>query len=342
MEVWKNTASRGAFKRIRIQILYPCNAHCSWCATRLKNPLFGELYQAGISDEIHDFYIKVIGRIQPEEVFISGGEPLLYQRIAHFLNAIQDYTQQINLFTSYQFSKSLRQRIPFSQMPMEKIVLCHTTIAFEPRQWAEMTANFPFELYVNNIKAITRYPLRKRFKFIINHKSLEEEIALFQELIVPDQSFEFGLKVINDQGGGINETTIHQTRSYTNSRVIALDEILEGAPWGSKSYKVGSVEQMAPILEEGDVTLCPYRSEPLELRFAFYRSDQKGHVLKYRYCPYFPSDFGYRFHIGRDDLDKLEKNFYKGTFHNHCHKCRFLNYLPEDKAVELKSVASIS
>jgi hypothetical protein len=225
---------------------------------------------------------------------------------------------------------------------MEKIVLCHTAISFEPQGWAEMTANFPFDLYVNNIKAIARQPLRKRFKFIINHKSLEEEIALFQELITPDQSFEFGLKVINDQGDGINETTIQQTRSYTNKRVIALDEILIGGQWGSKSYKVGSVEQMAPLLENGDVTLCPYRSDPLELRFAFYRSNQKGQVLKYRYCPYFPSDFGYRFYIGRDNLDKFENNFYKGSFHNHCNKCRFLNYLPEDKAAELESDVLIS
>ena len=332
MEDLRISAGPGVFKSIRVQILYPCNAHCSWCATRLKNPLFGELYQAGISDQVHDFYIEVIERLQPEAVFISGGEPLLYPRIAHFINAIQKHTKQINLFTSYQFSENLRQRIPFSQMPLDKVLLCHTSIYFEPGRWAEMTANFPFDLYVNNIRAISKLPVRKRFKFIINHELLEDEIARFQELIEPDESFEFGLKVINDQGGGINQSTIRQSKNFTNSRVLALDDILVGGRWGKKSYKVGSVENMAPLLEEGDVTLCPYRSEPLELRFAFYRSKDRGPVLKYRYCPYFPSDFGYRFHLGRDSLEKFDKNFNKGSFHSHCHKCRFLNYLPEEKS----------
>ena len=173
-----------------MQILYPCKAHCSWCSRRLKNPLFGELYQSGISDRVHHFYLEVIERLRPEVVIVSGGEPLLYPRIAHFLNAIQEHTKQINLFISFQFSKKLRQQIPFAQMPLDKILLCHTTIYFEPERWAETTANFPFELYVNNIKEISKLPVRKRIKFIINHESLDDEIALFQKLVKPDQSFE--------------------------------------------------------------------------------------------------------------------------------------------------------
>lgn len=340
MAVRKKLTHAEAFKSIRIQILYPCNAQCSWCATRLKNPLFAELYQSGTSDQVHDFYVEVIRQLQPESVFVSGGEPLLYPRIADFLNDIVDYTEQINLFTSYQFSRKLRQQIPFIEMPLEKIMLCHTMIAFEPKQWAEMTGNFPFDLYVENIKKITsirpgdqgfeeKRALRKRFKFIINHEALEQEIALFQDLIDPDESFEIGFKVINDQGGGINKAAIQQTRSFTHDRVLALDGLIDGAQWGSRSYKVGSVEKMAPLLENGNLDLCPYRTEPLELRFAFYRSREEGQVLKYRYCPYFPSDFGYRFHIGRDDPGKFVKNFEKGSFHEHCHDCRFLKYLPE-------------
>ncbi len=123
-------------------------------------------------------------------VFISGGEPLLYPRIAHFFNAIQEHTKQINLFIIFQFSKKLRQQIRFAQMTLDKILLCHTTIYFEPERWAETTANFPFELYVNNIKEISKLPVPIRTEFIINHESLEDEIALFQELVKSDQSFE--------------------------------------------------------------------------------------------------------------------------------------------------------
>jgi organic radical activating enzyme len=318
---------RGIFKHIRVQILYPCNAECSWCATHRKNPWFSELYRDGIAERVHQFYVQVIRRLRPQQVFISGGEPLLYPEIANFLNAIQDATKQINLFTSYQFSEKLRRRIPFSQMPLDKIALCHTAISFAPRQWHEMTAGFPFDLYVDNIRAIARRPLRKRFKFIINHPFLDEEIRRFQELVTPDHSFEFGLKVINDQGGGLNEATIRQSRAFTNERVHALDRLLTGAGWGKIKYKVGSLETMAPLLHDGDVAQCRYRDEPTELRFALYRADQGDQVLKYRYCPYFPSDFGHRFHIGRDDVEKLERNYFKGNFRDRCQDCRFLNYL---------------
>jgi organic radical activating enzyme len=329
---------RGLFKHIRVQILYPCNAKCSWCATHRKNPLFSQLYKNGISDQIHDFYVQVIRRFRPQEVFISGGEPLLYPKIADFLNDIQVATEQINLFTSYQFSEKLCQRIPFGQMPQDKILLCHTTISFAPQEWHEMTAGFPFDLYVNNIRAIARLPLRKRFKFIVNHPYLDQEIRRFQELVSPDHTFEFGLKVINDQGGGQNEKTIQQSKAFTKERIQNLDRLLVGADWGQTNYKVGSVETMGPLLQDGDVTRCHYRQEPAELRLAFFRANQQKQILKYRYCPYFPSDFGYRFHIGRDDLEKLESNYFKGKFHDRCRDCRFLKYSRNDKKPGLLSI----
>lgn len=316
----------GVFKHIRVQILYPCNARCSWCATHRKNPLFSQLYRDGISDEIHDFYVQVIRRFRPQKVFISGGEPLLYPKIADFLNDIQDATEQINLFTSYQFSDKLRQRIPFEQMPLDKILLCHTTISFAPQEWQKMTGGFPFGLYLDNIRAIARLPLRKRFKFIVNHPYLDQEIRRFQELVGPDHTFEFGLKVINDQGGGQNEQIIQQSQALTKERLQGLDRLLAGADWGQINYKVGSVETMAPLLQDGYVTRCRFRQEPVELRLAFYRANQRKQILKYRYCPYFPSDFGYRFHIGRDDLEKLESNYFKSMFHDRCQDCRFLKY----------------
>ena len=94
------------FKSVRVQIAYPCQGRCSWCSTHRKNPWFDTLYRTGISDTIHRFYLDVVRRLRPAEVVVSGGEPLLYPEIAWFLNAISDYTDHINLFTSYQFSKA--------------------------------------------------------------------------------------------------------------------------------------------------------------------------------------------------------------------------------------------
>ena len=48
--------------------------------------------------------------------------------------------------------------------------------------------------------------------------------------------------------------------------------------------------------------------------------------MKYRYCPYFPPDFGHKFHLGRDDIEKMGKNWKKGPFRDHCDRCRLLHY----------------
>jgi hypothetical protein len=217
------------------------------------------------------------------------------------------------------------------------MLICHTTISFSPPEWQELTAGFPFDLYIENIRAIARLPVRKRFKFILNHPYLDQEIRRFQALIKPDSSFEFGLKVINDQGGGLNETSIRQSSSFTKARIQALNELLSDGGWGELNYKVGSLETMAPIINNGDVAQCPYRQEPSELRFAFYRAKQGKRILKYRYCPYFPADVGYRFHIGRDDTKKLRRNFFKGNFRDRCGECRFLEYGRDDQQKEIST-----
>jgi hypothetical protein len=284
------------------------------------------LYDTGVAETVHRFYIQVIQDLRPEQVFVSGGEPLLYPHIGEFLDAIADATQQINLFTSYQYSQEACDRIPFGRMPLEKIVLTHTCIRFLPDRWPELTAGFPFERYVENIRTAARLPVRKRFKFILNHADLDLEIALFQERLAPDHTFELGLKVINEQGGVLNRQAIEQTRDLAHARVRALEQLVDGAGWGQASFMPGSLETMAPLLVDGDPERCRYRRKPLELRFALYKADTTDQVLKYRYCPYFPSDFGYRFHIGRDDAQKLQKNFHRGDFHDRCSRCRFLTH----------------
>jgi hypothetical protein len=315
------------FERIRVQILYPCQARCAWCATHRKNPLFAQLYRDGVAEVVHRFYVDAIRRLRPREVFVSGGEPLLCPDLPWFLNAIQDSTERIHLFTSYQFSQRARGRVPFSEMPLAKITLNHTLIYFEPAHWDKLTQGFPWDLYVENLRAAMRVPARKRFKFIVNHDRFDREIARFQEMVGPDRRCELGLKAINDQGGGLNASAIHTTSVLVRQRAMSLDKLVAGVGWGAVNWRAGSFHAMSPLLETGEVERCVYRREPIELRFALYRADRERQILKYRYCPYFPSSFGPRFHIGRDDPHKLERNYRKGSFREHCPDCRFLEYL---------------
>jgi hypothetical protein len=143
------------------------------------------------------------------------------------------------------------------------------------------------------------------------------------------------LKVINDQGNGLNKSSIEQTKQLVNERIHSLEQLIAPADWAQVSRKEGSLEMMAPLLENGDVQRCPYRQRPIELRLAFYKTKDGNQVpgkpvLKYRYCPYFPVFVGYRFHIGRDDPQKLEQNYFKGNFRDFCSDCRFLKYAADN------------
>ena len=90
------------FQYIRVQIVHPCQAKCMWCSTHKKNPQFRALAKGGQAENFHQAYIDIIQRYRPKEVFISGGEPLLYPEIEHFLQEIADSTDVIHIFTSYQ------------------------------------------------------------------------------------------------------------------------------------------------------------------------------------------------------------------------------------------------
>ena len=314
------------FKYLRVQILYPCRARCSWCSTHRKNAMFHQLWKAGVSDRIHRFYVEAIRALQPGQVFLSGGEPILYPGIAGFLNDIKDHTGQINLFTSFQFPTAECDRIDFASMPLDKVVFNHTPIDFDPARWSEVTGTFPFETYVENIRQFRALPARKRFKFIITRESCAEQIQRFQDLVQPDERFEFGLKALNDQGNGLCVGQMRETSALVAERVGRLSDLARELGWNLGRVMEGSLDVMGALLESGDVSRCGYRNEPLEIRFALEHASEERQVLRYRYCPSFPPDWGHRFHVGHDDIAKLEKNFRKGPFRDHCGRCRFLEY----------------
>ena len=310
------------FEQIRIQIIEPCAAHCAWCVTHRKNPLFRDLVRTGGSHDVHSLYADIVRSYRPRKLYVSGGEPLLSADLLPFLREVSHIPDQINVFTSYQFSRRTMQSIVESTFP-KNVVLNHTAIYFEPERWLKLTG-FPFAVYSDNISCAVEMPVRKRFKFIINHSRLEQELELFQRLIDPDDSCEITLKLMNDQGNGHVVPTLKRTVERVRSRLV--DEPVDD---GGGAWKVarGVPDWVAKVVESGNVAHCPYRrNEPKELRIAFYRAKGGRYVVKYRYCPYFPADFGHRFHIGEDDLRKFGRNFEKGPFREACGRCRLFHY----------------
>ena len=316
------------FKYLRVQIVHPCQAKCAWCSTHLKNPRFSKLHATGEAERFHQFYRQVAREHQPEEIFVSGGEPLLYPGIGEFLRDLSQHTKRIHVFTSYQFNAAVMERFAEADIPTDQVVLNHTPIYFEPERWRELTNGFPFEVYLGNIRRAVAMPVRKRFKFIINHGGFVEEIRRFQECIQPDDSCEISLKLMNDQGNGLGIEAMQRTAQRVRERLSDLDRVLEEAGWANGLRPKASADLMKTVIESGDVTQCVYRSEPLELRLSFYRGgegDGKA-ILKYRYCPYFPPDFGHKFHLSRDEISKMADNFRQGPFRDHCERCRLRHY----------------
>jgi organic radical activating enzyme len=313
------------FKYIRVQIVHPCRAKCVWCSTHRKNPTFQALHDNGDAEKFHEMYVNVIERYRPQEVFVSGGEPFLYPGIEGWLKRVAAATTgAIHVFTSYQFSRSVMERVAEMELP-ESVVLNHTPIYFEPERWHKLTRGFPFDVYLDNVKRAARMSVKKRFKFIVNHGQFQDEIRRFRALVEPDETTQITLKFINDQGDGLGVEVMQRTSDRVKDRIDDLDALLESAGW-TLDRPQSSADQVKDVIKTGNVEACPFRSEPLELRLAFYRGEDGKNVLKYRYCPYFPPDFGHKFHIGRDGLEKLGRNFKKGPFRDHCGRCRLLHY----------------
>ena len=314
------------FRQLRVQIIHPCRAQCAWCSTHRKNPLFQALSDSGEAERYHDTYLEVIRHFEPEELFISGGEPLAYPGLASFLRAAAEVVRTIHVFTSYQFAPGVMERFGNQSLPTAQLVLNHTPIYFEPRRWHALTRGFPFDVYLENIKRAVTLPVRKRFKLILNHERCVEEIRRFRELVEPDESCEISLKLMNDQGDGLLQDTLERTAQRVHGRLGDLDQVLAEAGWENGPRPRSSVDMVKEVLQTGDVERCVYRREPLELRLALKRSAAGAQILRYRYCPFFPPEAGHNLHLGRDPISKLAKNYHKGPFREHCHRCRLLNY----------------
>jgi hypothetical protein len=84
----------------------------------------------------YETYMEIIKVHRSEELFISGGEPLLDDHIGDFFFLAQaaEVVQKIHIFTSYQFS--LRSMAEILTIPMpDSVILNHIPIYFEPERW---------------------------------------------------------------------------------------------------------------------------------------------------------------------------------------------------------------
>jgi hypothetical protein len=319
------------FKSLRIQVIQPCTAQCKWCGTYKKNPLFQKLLDKGVAEQIHDFYADTVEKIQPESLYVSGGEPLLLPGIGKYMKRLAENVQKrIFLFTSFQFSAKVRDNLDLEGMPWDKVILTHTTAGFDEEEWLDMSRGFPFELYIDNIKKLSAHPWKKQIKFIINHDFLHRELSRFAELIDPDSSFNLSLKLMNNQAGNFGAKEIKKTRENV---LNLLESGISKLPKGLKiETKITGEEAIEGFIAGDKGASCPYRNGPLELRFAFHKGNTKNAKLKYRFCPHFPPSKHFIMKTGRDGVDDILEAFDKKKWHSWCSKCRLKLYIPKSEA----------
>ncbi len=321
------------FKNFRIQIIQPCRASCKWCGTYKKNRHFQELIDNGTAQAVHNFYQKAVLHFHPELLYISGGEPLLMPQIGKYMAQLaKGVTKNIFLFSSFQFPGKERENIELEGMPWDKVILTHTTAGFNEENWLDMTRGFPFKLYIENMRELCRLKWQKHIKFILNHDYLGKELEQFLEHIKPNKSFNLSLKLMNNQDGDFGAHEIDKTKEAILS---LLENGIANLPEGIElETKLTGEEAIRGFLKGDQGASCPYRNNPLEMRFAFYKGDAEGVKFKYRFCPHFPPNKHFIFKTGRDSLDDINLNFENKKWHNWCSQCRLKLYMPEQKEME--------
>lgn len=311
-----STKLRQNFDRIRIQIFFPCEGKCRWCNTYKKNKHFLKLYKSGLTEAANDFYFEILKRYRPKDLFISGGEPILYPKINEFVKRALLYVKNIYLYTSYQYDPDILNNLFSKSIPHKRLILTHSIVHFLPEKWAYLTNNFSYSKYIDNLLTLKELPFRKRIKFIINHVDTEKEIKCFFSTIKPNKTFEFQYKLINEQNNGFGKQEIIRTKDLVlerinnyNSYFIQPDKnVFEGISKRS-------------ILEH-----CEYRKKDIEVRFAYWNIIDGNVVFKLRFCPFFGSQTYHKFYLGKTQLNKIDKWFVEGKYKKKCGSCRLLNY----------------
>ncbi len=313
------------FSSLRIQWIEPCRARCVRCGTWPKNPLFRDLIAAGADRTAHDFYLEAARAFRPQSLYVSGGEPLLSDALPGYLPGFSEVvTGQTYLFSSFQFSDADRERTLARNWPQDRVSLTHTVIAMDPGTWAKETGGFPFDLYLRNLRELGGRFARKRIKFVLNHEDVAGQVDRFLEAVRPDDSWVFSLKLVNLQGGALQADVIEATRRRALER-IADRTALFGlhAAWQTD---VTGEETLAGLAAGGDVDACPWRTAPRELRFAVRGFSPDRVRLYYRFCPFFPADRHFGFHVGHDALDQIRLAYEKHKWHSWCPDCRLRRY----------------
>ena len=91
----------------------------------------GNIKGTGTITPIEESDGSSIGRISDvEEIEITGGEPILDPKLPTFLSEIPEEVKEVRIYVSLQFPKEKLSQMMQWPIPLEKVVLVHTSLTF--------------------------------------------------------------------------------------------------------------------------------------------------------------------------------------------------------------------
>ena len=85
--------------------------------------------------------------------------------INDFVKRALKHCEKICIYTSYQYSPVILQKLQLDGIDPRRVILTHSIIHFLPEQWDYLTRGFPHDIYVKNILLAKDSPFIKRVKF---------------------------------------------------------------------------------------------------------------------------------------------------------------------------------
>ena len=161
-----------------------CNFRCKFC---LNNWKYDNTPMSNLS---FDEKIKILNKIKElgsKNLTISGGEPLLDNRLSDLIRHASDLGLNVNLLTNgslltEEFLDKVKDTLESIQVSLEGIKEIHNTL----------TETQSYDKVVNNIKIVKSKGIKLMTNFTItklNYKNLEEYVLLLKELKIDVVNF---------------------------------------------------------------------------------------------------------------------------------------------------------
>jgi len=156
-------------KRVSWIITSRCNLQCKHCYVA-SLPRLNDHIELEKAYEI----IEILNNLNVESVFLSGGEPLLYEYLDDILHALKDYNFSVGLCTNGillpKWVKKLRYYVDYVSIGLESI---------DPKKYAYIRGTDIYKV-IDGIKLVRKYGLNTSIDVTLVKQNIDEIDEIFE------------------------------------------------------------------------------------------------------------------------------------------------------------------